>query len=72
MRRINAIRFALVALLALTVFIVLPAQTQTFTVLHNFTGGSDGAMPWALTIDRSGNFYGTALQGGGMVAVAVS
>jgi uncharacterized repeat protein (TIGR03803 family) len=35
------------------------------TVLHNFTGGSDGGSPWAgLTMDDSGNFYGTAEVGG--------
>lgn len=35
------------------------------TVLHSFTGGSDGAFPWAgLTMDGSGNLYGTATAGG--------
>ena len=41
------------------------AQAQTFTVLHQFTGGPDGGNPWAgLTIDRAGNLYGTASMGG--------
>jgi uncharacterized repeat protein (TIGR03803 family) len=41
------------------------ASAQTLTVLHYFTGGSDGAEPWtALTKDAAGNFYGTALYGG--------
>ncbi len=36
------------------------AQAQTFTVLHDFTGGEDGAEPAAgLTPDGIGNFYGT-------------
>jgi len=40
------------------------AQTQTFTVLHTFTGG-DGKFPDApLTMDRAGNLYGTASEGG--------
>jgi uncharacterized repeat protein (TIGR03803 family) len=49
---------------------VVPAQTrlaeaQTYTVVHNFTGGSDGAYPLAgVTIDRGGNFYGTTSAGG--------
>jgi uncharacterized repeat protein (TIGR03803 family) len=41
------------------------AQAQTFHVIHNFTGGADGAFPLAgLTADGGGNLYGTA-QGGG-------
>ncbi len=40
------------------------AQAQTFTVLHTFTGG-DGRLPQApLTMDRAGNLYGTASEGG--------
>jgi uncharacterized repeat protein (TIGR03803 family) len=35
------------------------------TVMHGFTGGSDGGMPFgALILDKSGNLYGTALGGG--------
>ena len=42
------------------------AQAQTFTVVYNFTRGSDGAYPFAGVIqDRSGNLYGTAQAGGG-------
>ncbi len=38
----------------------LPAQAQTFTVIHAFTGQDDGSQPLAgLTLDRGGNFYGT-------------
>lgn len=37
----------------------------TYTSLHDFTGGSDGANPQAaLTIDSQGNLYGTARHGG--------
>lgn len=39
-------------------------QAQTYTVLHNFTGGADGAYPYAgITIDRAGNLLGTATGG---------
>lgn len=42
-----------------------PAQAQTYTVLHNFTGGSDGEFPDAsLTLDEAGNVYGAAVSGG--------
>jgi len=35
------------------------------TVLHDFTGGADGAFPDAgLVMDASGNLYGTAMNGG--------
>ena len=35
------------------------------TVLHSFTGGPDGALPWAgLMIDSAGVLYGTADEGG--------
>jgi len=41
------------------------AQGQTYTVLHNFTGGTDGDMPYAgVTLDRAGHLYGTTTQGG--------
>ena len=41
------------------------AQSQTYNVIHNFTGGQDGATPMAgLTMDESGNLYGTAAYGG--------
>ena len=44
---------------------LLNAHAQSFTVLHTFTGGMDGATPYAgLTWDGRSNFYGTASQGG--------
>jgi uncharacterized repeat protein (TIGR03803 family) len=41
------------------------SQAQTFTVLHNFRGGSDGVYPEAgLVMDAKGNLYGTTYAGG--------
>ena len=37
--------FALLLFFAITILISHSAQGQTFSVLHNFTGGSDGATP---------------------------
>jgi uncharacterized repeat protein (TIGR03803 family) len=42
-----------------------PGGTWTETVLHSFTGGSDGSQPqYNLAIDGSGNLYGGAMSGG--------
>ncbi len=39
------------------------AQAQTFSIIHAFTGGQDGASPWAgVTFDRAGNLYGTTTE----------
>ncbi len=60
--RVADAAIALIILLGLT---LVSAQAQTFTVLHTFSGGSDGANPLAgLTMDHAGNLYGTASQGG--------
>jgi len=40
-------------------------QAQTFTVIHSFTGGPDGGVPFAgLARDKAGNLYGTTFQNG--------
>ena len=53
------------AVAVLFAFGAASAQAQTLTVLHNFTGGSDGALPAAgLTFDQQGRMYGTASGGG--------
>ena len=41
-----------------------PADAQTYTVLHDFTGGVDGGLPHQLTLGGDGNFYGTSTLGG--------
>jgi uncharacterized repeat protein (TIGR03803 family) len=41
------------------------ARTGTFTVLHTFAGGADGAIPQGgLLLDKTGNLFGSALEGG--------
>ncbi len=57
-------RLALAMIFA-TVFATRGTQAQTFTVLHNFTGGGDGSSPYAgVTVDATGNLYGTTIHGG--------
>jgi uncharacterized repeat protein (TIGR03803 family) len=56
---------ASLTLAAMFVLIAVVAQAQTYSVIHNFAGGQDGATPMAgLTFDRAGNLYGTAAYGG--------
>jgi hypothetical protein len=64
-------RTAFATLVSITFLILLvplaslPARAQTYAVLHNFTGGLDGASPQAgLAIDAAGNLYGTTWAGG--------
>lgn len=45
-----------------TLFKIAPDGTET--VLHSFQGGTDGALPNAVTIDASGNLYGLTGSGG--------
>ena len=55
----------LAVVVAIVIIGVPLAQAQTYTVLHTFTGGNDGAMPIAgLTMDAAGNFYGATYVGG--------
>ncbi|MGD0929662.1 MAG: choice-of-anchor tandem repeat GloVer-containing protein [Candidatus Korobacteraceae bacterium] len=69
MLRMNAqsviAKFRPVLLFALMAVLIPSAQAQTFSVIHNFFGGSDGASPQSgLTLDNRGNLYGTAVSGG--------
>lgn len=56
--------FAL-AMLGMLTMLATPAAAQTFTILHNFTGGADGYAPNAgLTFGPSRVLYGTTYFGG--------
>ncbi|HUI82677.1 MAG TPA: choice-of-anchor tandem repeat GloVer-containing protein, partial [Candidatus Binatia bacterium] len=51
--------------ITLVCFAPLCAQSQGFTVVHTLNGGSDGNQTInGLTMDRQGNLYGTAFEGG--------
>lgn len=49
-----------------SVFKLSPSESGwTYTSLHDFTGGSDGANPVSgVVFDTQGNLYGTAAYGG--------
>lgn len=67
----RGISFVLVSTLLFTsaTLLSLGASAQTFSVIHTFSGGNDGAYPYAgLAIDKNGNLYGTANQGGNLKA----
>ena len=62
--RTATVACALAILLVLT-GVATAALAQTYTVLHNFTGGADGgSSDSTLTMDKAGNLYGTAYYGG--------
>jgi uncharacterized repeat protein (TIGR03803 family) len=64
LRSMLRVAFVLALVFAQTVVAMLSAQAQTFHVIHNFTGGSDGGEPFAgVTIDAGGNLYGAASGG---------
>lgn len=66
-RSIRSAALVLLALIAIVTAMGPTALGQTFTVIHNFTGGVDGANPSAgVTIDANNNIYGTTFAGGGV------
>src|ERR1700730_10021367 len=62
---VGKLMLAFAVALALVAVATSRAHAQTFSVVHNFTGGSDGANPLSgFTIDAAGNLYGTTNAGG--------
>jgi uncharacterized repeat protein (TIGR03803 family) len=63
--RVPTIALVFVVAFVLAVVASPPAQAQTYNVIYNFTGGLDGATPYAgVVIDRAGRLYGTTYSGG--------
>lgn len=57
--------FIALVTLAFAAVAALPAQAQTFTVLHKFAGPPDGGFPnGGVILDSKGNIYGTTSEGG--------
>jgi uncharacterized repeat protein (TIGR03803 family) len=57
--------FTALVVLVFAAVAVPPAHTQTFTVLHKFTGPPDGGFPnGSVIVDSKGNVYGTTSEGG--------
>jgi uncharacterized repeat protein (TIGR03803 family) len=51
-------------LFLITLLTATLASAATETVLYSFQGGSDGAVPQGVVMDKSGNLYGTTERGG--------
>jgi uncharacterized repeat protein (TIGR03803 family) len=63
--RFRFLAFVLTLFCTLTTVGLQSANAQTYRVLHNFTGGRDGAFTsMGLTMVGTGNLFGTASQGG--------
>jgi uncharacterized repeat protein (TIGR03803 family) len=60
----NTRGIALLTLCLVAAVAARTAQAQTYTVLHAFAAGSDGAVPSPLIRDAQGNLYGTTRFGG--------
>ena len=59
-----AIALTMLAAVVLLAGIAIPAQAQTETLLHQFTGSPDGANPFAGPTLKGTTLYGTTMQGG--------
>ena len=61
---LRAPAFAVALLCALTIVTTKPTQAQTYSILHNFTGGADGGklLTAGVMLDRAGNLYGTTSE----------
>ena len=70
--KLRRVSFPLALICALPIVAAQTALAQTYKVIYNFSGGSDGATPEAgVVIDRAGNLYGTTSTRGAFDAGTV-
>jgi uncharacterized repeat protein (TIGR03803 family) len=62
---VNNLLRILVLIPAAGLVLNLQATAQSFTNLYSFTGGADGANPWAALVLSHSTLYGTTYAGGG-------
>jgi uncharacterized repeat protein (TIGR03803 family) len=63
-RQVVAVGLAILIACGLALVTTPIAQAQSFKVIYPFTGGLDGANPFAgLTMDKAGSLYGTTYDG---------
>jgi uncharacterized repeat protein (TIGR03803 family) len=60
----GSLAWALAFVLGMGAIAAPQAEAQTFSVTHNFTGGSDGANPLSGLFFAGGNLFGVASSGG--------
>lgn len=68
-RKVEDSYMLMMVLAVLTILVVgigIPAQAQTETLLHQFTGSPDGANPSAGPVLKGTSLYGTTYEGGGV------
>jgi uncharacterized repeat protein (TIGR03803 family) len=64
-RKVSGVLSAMLALSTMLLTPLVSASAQQFAVLYDFQGGGNGKTPWsAVTLDSSGNLYGTTRYGG--------
>jgi uncharacterized repeat protein (TIGR03803 family) len=62
---LTATRLSTVLAVIIVLALTPSAEAQAYNIVHNFTGGSDGANPIAgVTLDAAGSLYGTASAAG--------
>jgi uncharacterized repeat protein (TIGR03803 family) len=62
---VNVRAYAIALTILLVAAVRFPsAEAQTYTIVHSFAAGTDGAVPTPIIRDAQGNLYGTTRFGG--------